>query len=87
MSGAVIRPARPDDAPAVVALRALVYPYLVRGVESPRRMIAEPPLSTVRQPIVELGRSMTRQLLRIAAGETVEQALVLPTELVLRESA
>ena len=47
----------------------------------------EPPLSTVRQPIVELGRSMTRQLLRIAAGEQVEQALVLPTELVLRESA
>ena len=47
----------------------------------------EPPLTTVRQPIVELGRSMTRQLLRIAAGEEVEQALVLPTELVLRESA
>ena len=47
----------------------------------------EPPLTTVRQPIVELGRSMTRQLLRIAAGEQVEQALVLPTELVLRESA
>ncbi|PGH41391.1 transcriptional regulator, LacI family [Micromonospora sediminicola] len=47
----------------------------------------EPPLTTVRQPIVELGRSMTRQLLRIAAGEAVEQALVLPTELVLRDSA
>ncbi|MFG2067147.1 LacI family DNA-binding transcriptional regulator [Micromonospora tulbaghiae] len=47
----------------------------------------EPPLTTVRQPIVELGRSMTRQLLRIAAGEEVEQALVLPTEMVLRESA
>ncbi|MFI7212576.1 LacI family DNA-binding transcriptional regulator [Micromonospora maritima] len=47
----------------------------------------EPPLTTVRQPIVELGRSMTRQLLRIAAGEEVEQALVLPTELVVRESA
>ncbi|RBQ07274.1 GNAT family N-acetyltransferase [Micromonospora sp. LHW51205] len=43
MSAAEIRPARPDDAPAVVALRALVYPYLVRGVESTRRMIAEPP--------------------------------------------
>ncbi|WFF07369.1 LacI family DNA-binding transcriptional regulator [Micromonospora sp. WMMD1076] len=47
----------------------------------------EPPLTTVRQPIVELGRSMTRQLLRIAAGEDVEQALMLPTELVRRESA
>ncbi|SCG54109.1 GNAT family N-acetyltransferase [Micromonospora inositola] len=39
----LIRAAHPDDAPAVVALRALVYPYLVRGVESTRRMIAEPP--------------------------------------------
>lgn len=39
----LIRPARPEDAPAAVALRALVYPYLVRGVESTRRRIAEPP--------------------------------------------
>ncbi|KAB1161561.1 GNAT family N-acetyltransferase [Micromonospora sp. AMSO12t] len=38
-----IRTARPDDAPAVVALRTLVYPYLVRGVESTRKMIAQPP--------------------------------------------
>ncbi|MFG3705636.1 GNAT family N-acetyltransferase [Micromonospora sp. NPDC047670] len=38
-----IRTARPDDAPAAVALRALVHPYLVRGVESTRRMIAQPP--------------------------------------------
>ncbi|MFG1653734.1 GNAT family N-acetyltransferase [Micromonospora sp. NPDC049275] len=37
-----IRVARPDDAPGVVALRAIVYPYLVRGVESTRKMIAEP---------------------------------------------
>ncbi|MCX4389266.1 GNAT family N-acetyltransferase [Micromonospora peucetia] len=40
-----IRTARPDDAPAVVALRALVHPYLVRGVESTRKMIAQPPPS------------------------------------------
>ncbi|SIN23219.1 GNAT family N-acetyltransferase [Micromonospora cremea] len=38
-----IRVAQPDDAPAVVALRAMVYPYLVRGVDSTRKMIAEPP--------------------------------------------
>ncbi|MEH1169597.1 GNAT family N-acetyltransferase [Micromonospora sp. CPCC 205539] len=38
-----IRSARPDDAPAVVALKALVFPYLVRGVASTRKMIAEPP--------------------------------------------
>jgi GNAT superfamily N-acetyltransferase len=39
----LIRPARPADAPGVVALRTVVHPYLVRGVESTRRMIAQPP--------------------------------------------
>lgn len=34
-----IRPAEPEDAAAVVALRRLVYPYLVRGVEATRRSI------------------------------------------------
>ncbi|WBB66220.1 GNAT family N-acetyltransferase [Micromonospora sp. WMMD812] len=43
MADARIRTAEPDDAPAAVALRALVYPYLVRGVASTRQMIAEPP--------------------------------------------
>ncbi|MFE9192572.1 LacI family DNA-binding transcriptional regulator [Micromonospora sp. NPDC007208] len=47
----------------------------------------EPPLTTVRQPIVELGRRMTRQLLRLAAGEAIEQAVMLPTELIRRASA
>lgn len=42
-AGVVIRTAVPDDAAQVVALRALVYPYVVRGVESTRRMIANPP--------------------------------------------
>ncbi|MGK5743046.1 GNAT family N-acetyltransferase [Micromonospora sp. URMC 103] len=43
MADATVRTARPDDAEAVVALRALVYPYLVRGVASTRQMIAAPP--------------------------------------------
>ncbi|MEV6813815.1 substrate-binding domain-containing protein, partial [Micromonospora sp. NPDC051296] len=47
----------------------------------------DPPLTTVRQPILELGRQGTRLLLRLAAGEPVEPALILPTELVIRESA
>ncbi|TNH21647.1 GNAT family N-acetyltransferase [Micromonospora orduensis] len=38
-----IRVAQPDDAPGVVALRAMVFPYLVRGVASTRTMIADPP--------------------------------------------
>jgi DNA-binding LacI/PurR family transcriptional regulator len=46
----------------------------------------EPPLTTVRQPIEEIGRRLARQLLRLAAGEEIESALILPTELILRES-
>ncbi|SCL20552.1 transcriptional regulator, LacI family [Micromonospora nigra] len=46
----------------------------------------EPPLTTVRQPIQELGREMTRMLLRMAAGERVDP-LLLPTELIIRQSA
>lgn len=38
-----IRPAHPDDASAVVALRTRVLPHLVRGVASTRQMITRPP--------------------------------------------
>ncbi|MEV4491466.1 GNAT family N-acetyltransferase [Micromonospora coxensis] len=38
-----VRTVVPEDAAGVVALRAVVHPYLVRGVESTRRMIANPP--------------------------------------------
>lgn len=48
---------------------------------------ADPPLTTVRQPIAEIGRRLARQLLRLAAGEAVEPAVVLDVELVLRGSA
>jgi len=47
----------------------------------------DPPLTTVRQPIIDIGREMVRQLLRIARGEDVEEALILSTELVIRETA
>ena len=47
----------------------------------------DPPLTTVRQPITEIGRSLVRQLLRLVDGSLEEPALVLPTELVVRESA
>jgi DNA-binding LacI/PurR family transcriptional regulator len=47
----------------------------------------EPPLSTVRQPLVELGRGMAEMLLRHIddSDETVE-AEILPIELIVRES-
>ena len=47
----------------------------------------DPPLTTVRQPIMEIGRQMARQLLSLIAGEQVEPVVVLPTELILRDSA
>ncbi|MFV2017685.1 LacI family DNA-binding transcriptional regulator [Micromonospora sp. LOL_023] len=47
----------------------------------------DPALTTVRQPIQEIGRSMARLLLRLADGEAVEPTVMLPTELILRDSA
>jgi len=48
---------------------------------------SDPPLTTVRQPVLESGRTLARQLLRLAAGESIEPAVILPTELIIRESA
>lgn len=47
----------------------------------------QPPLTTVRQPIVELGHALARQVLRLSRGEEIEPAVVLPTSLVPRDSA
>ncbi len=47
----------------------------------------EPPLTTVRQPILDMGVEMVRLLLRLAAGQEIEPSVVLPTELIIRESA
>ena len=47
----------------------------------------EPPLTTVRQPIIEMGAEMVRLILRLSAGEDTGPSVVLPTELVIRESA
>jgi DNA-binding LacI/PurR family transcriptional regulator len=49
---------------------------------------SEPPLTTVRQPIVDMGRTMARQILALIDDKpNVDQAVVLPTELVVRGSA
>lgn len=47
----------------------------------------DPPLTTVRQPIVDIGRNLARLMLRLLEGEAVEPLTILPTELVIRESA
>lgn len=48
----------------------------------------DPALTSVRQPIEEMGRAMTRVLLDQIAGENTERPqIVLPTELVVRDSS
>ncbi|MEV4636000.1 LacI family DNA-binding transcriptional regulator [Actinoplanes sp. NPDC049548] len=50
--------------------------------------LSDPPLTTVRQPIVDMGRTMARQMLGLVDERTdVPPAVVLPTELVVRASA
>jgi DNA-binding LacI/PurR family transcriptional regulator len=45
-------------------------------------------LTTVRQPIVDMGRTMARQMLGLVNDELdVPQSVVLATELVVRASA
>ena len=46
----------------------------------------DPPLTTVHQPTFDIGRTLARQVLRLADGEQVEPALILPTGLVFRQS-
>ncbi|XVV12267.1 LacI family DNA-binding transcriptional regulator [Actinoplanes sp. CA-131856] len=49
---------------------------------------SDPPLTTVRQPIGDMGRTMARQLLGLINGDAgLPDAVVLPTELVVRDSA
>lgn len=55
--------------------------------DAPIAVAAEPPLTTVRQDSVELGRWMARLLTGRLRGETEPRFVMLPTELVIRESA
>lgn len=47
----------------------------------------EPPLTTIRQPIIDQARTMTELLLTQIGGDPVGEPVVLPTELVERSSA
>jgi DNA-binding LacI/PurR family transcriptional regulator len=70
-----------------------------RGVDVPGRVavvgfddvreagLSRPPLTTVRQPIEQLGRTMAHVLLDRINGRTSERATTLPVELVRRASA
>jgi DNA-binding LacI/PurR family transcriptional regulator len=48
---------------------------------------SDPPLTTIRQPIHDLGVNVARQIIKAAAGESIDPALMLPTELIIRKSA
>ncbi|MEO6699875.1 MAG: LacI family DNA-binding transcriptional regulator [Jatrophihabitantaceae bacterium] len=49
--------------------------------------LAHPALTTVRQPIAEMGRAMANRLLQRIAGEPAPLQTVLPVELIRRETA
>ena len=56
--------------------------------DSPVGQTADPPLTTIRQPIELMGREMTRLLLQtINTGDRTPQHLILGTELVVRASS
>ncbi|MBD0708245.1 MULTISPECIES: LacI family DNA-binding transcriptional regulator [unclassified Streptomyces] len=60
---------------------------LVGVDDSPVARLMDPPLTSVRQPIEEMGRTMARMLLQeITEGPPEPRRHVLPTELVVRES-
>jgi DNA-binding LacI/PurR family transcriptional regulator len=46
----------------------------------------DPPLTTVRQPIEEMGARMTRELLTMISGPTAPRQVIVDTELVVRKS-
>ncbi len=48
---------------------------------------ANPALTTIRQPIAEMGQTMGELLIRRLAGENPKRSTILPVELVRRESA
>jgi DNA-binding LacI/PurR family transcriptional regulator len=102
MGRLLARPGRPVDAVfaasdlmAAGALRALRAAgrrvpddVAVVGFEdSVVARFAQPPLTTVRQPIEEMGRQATRLLLASVAGEPTGMRLILDVELIVRASA
>jgi DNA-binding LacI/PurR family transcriptional regulator len=56
--------------------------------DSPIAVSTQPTLSSVRQPIEEMGREMTRLLMRAIEGENgVPRRVILPAELIVRASS
>jgi DNA-binding LacI/PurR family transcriptional regulator len=90
---AIFAASDPMAAGALQALRAAgrVVPDDVAVVsfdDSPFATAAEPPLTSVRQPIEEMGREMSRLLTRmVTSRDRVARRVILATELVVRASS
>ena len=54
--------------------------------DMPPAALARPPLTTVQQPVADMGQTAVRLLLDELAGHPVAQYVVLPTTLVIRGS-
>jgi len=52
----------------------------------PAAALMQPPLTTVRQPLYEMGRTAAVMLMAAVRGEPVEKLVELPTELIVRSS-
>ncbi len=84
-----------NDLMALGAMHAIQARGLVVGQQIavvgfddvPVAKYAQPPLTTVRQPIYEIGRRLVELLLPIIAGQTPPiTGILMPTELIIRES-
>ncbi|WP_309064819.1 LacI family DNA-binding transcriptional regulator [Microbacterium sp.] len=60
---------------------------LVGFDDSPVALATDPPLTTVRQPMFAQGETLASVLLDVLAGRSAPHRVILPTELVVRESA
>ena len=84
-----------NDLMAAGALQALAaagvaVPERVRVVgfdDAPLAAAATPPLTTVRQPVVEMGRELARMLLAVVDGAGTVEPVVVRTELVERSTS
>ena len=60
---------------------------LVGFDDLPLAAFTQPPLTTIKQPVEEIGAAAARQLLAQMYGETWDEPPVLPTTLMRRQSA
>jgi LacI family transcriptional regulator len=52
----------------------------------PAAALMQPPLTTVHQPLYEMGRTAVAMLMAAVRGEPVEKRVELPTQLIVRSS-